>query len=54
MKAVNREKAHWKETININYIESKIKNGILEGLNSKVQPAKKECEAVIIQIILSL
>jgi transposase len=32
-------KAHWSGIIN--YIESKINNGILEGLNSKIQLAKK-------------
>ena len=38
-KAVNTIKAHWKGIIN--YIESKINNGILEGINSKIQLAKK-------------
>lgn len=38
-KAVNTIKAHWSGIIN--YIESKINNGILEGLNSKIQLAKK-------------
>lgn len=36
---VNTIKAHW--TGILNYIESKINNGILEGLNSKIQLAKK-------------
>jgi len=38
-KAVRTIKAHWSGIIN--YIESKINNGILEGLNSKIQLAKK-------------
>jgi transposase len=38
-KTVNTIKAHWSGIIN--YIESKINNGILEGLNSKIQLAKK-------------
>lgn len=38
-RAVNTIKAHWSGIIN--YIESKISNGILEGLNSKIQLAKK-------------
>lgn len=38
-KAVKTIKAHWSGIIN--YIESKINNGILEGLNSKIQLAKK-------------
>ena len=38
-KVVNMIKAHWKGIIN--YIESKINNGILEGLNSKIQLMKK-------------
>lgn len=38
-KAVNTIKAHWIGIIN--YIESKINNGILEGINSKIQLAKK-------------
>lgn len=36
---VNTIKAHWSGIIN--YIESKINNGILEGINSKIQLAKK-------------
>lgn len=39
IKAANTIKAHWKGIIN--YIESRINNGILEGLNSKIQLAKK-------------
>jgi len=39
IKVVNTIKAHW--TGIINYIESKINNGILEGINSKIQLAKK-------------
>lgn len=39
IKASNTIKAHWSGVIN--YIESKINNGILEGLNSKIQLAKK-------------
>jgi transposase len=38
-KAVRTIKSHW--TGIINYIESRINNGILEGLNSKIQLAKK-------------
>ncbi len=38
-KAVNTIKAHWSGIVN--YIESKISNGILEGINSKIQLAKK-------------
>jgi len=38
-KAVKTIKAHWSGIIN--YIESRINNGILEGLNSKIQLAKK-------------
>lgn len=38
-RVVNTIKAHWSGIIN--YIESKINNGILEGLNSKIQLAKK-------------
>jgi transposase len=38
-KAARTVKAHW--TGIINYIESRINNGILEGLNSKIQLAKK-------------
>jgi len=37
--AVNTIKSHWSGIVN--YIESKINNGILEGLNSKIQLAKK-------------
>jgi len=39
IKAANTMRAHW--TGIINYIESRINNGILEGLNSKIQLAKK-------------
>jgi len=39
IKAANTIKAHWSGIVN--YIESKINNGILEGINSKVQLAKK-------------
>ena len=38
-KVVATIKAHWSGIIN--YIESKVNNGILEGLNSKMQLAKK-------------
>lgn len=38
-KAVRTIKSHWIGIIN--YFESKISNGILEGLNSKIQLAKK-------------
>jgi transposase len=38
-KVVRTIKAHWSGIIN--YIESRISNGILEGLNSKIQLAKK-------------
>ncbi len=39
MKAARTIKAHWRGIIN--YIESRINNGILEGINSKIQLAKK-------------
>jgi|TARA_B110001469_G_C9594233_1_gene295018 transposase len=39
IKASNTIKSHWSGIIN--YIESNINNGILEGLNSKIQLAKK-------------
>lgn len=39
LKPVKMIKAHWSGIIN--YIESKINNGILEGINSKIQLAKK-------------
>lgn len=39
VKVVSTIKAHW--TGILNYIESKINNGILEGINSKIQLAKK-------------
>jgi transposase len=39
MRAAKTIKAHW--TGIINYIDSRINNGILEGLNSKIQLAKK-------------
>ena len=38
-KVVKTIKAHWSGIIN--YIESQVSNGILEGLNSKIQLAKK-------------
>lgn len=39
MKVARTIRAHWSGIIN--YIESRINNGILEGLNSKIQLAKK-------------
>ena len=39
IKAANTIKAHWAGIVN--YIESRINNGILEGINSKIQLAKK-------------
>ena len=39
IKAANTIKAHWSGIIN--FIQSKISNGILEGINSKIQLAKK-------------
>jgi transposase len=39
IKVANMIKAHWSGIIN--YIESKINNGILEGINAKIQLAKK-------------
>lgn len=39
IKVANTIKAHWSGIIN--YIESRINNGILEGINSKIQLAKK-------------
>ncbi len=38
-KLANTIKAHWRGIIN--YIESRINNGILEGINSKIQLSKK-------------
>ena len=39
LKFVNTLKAHWSGIVN--YIKSKINNGILEGINSKIQLAKR-------------
>jgi transposase len=39
IKAANTIRAHWSGIIN--FIKSKISNGILEGINSKIQLAKK-------------
>ena len=39
IKVVNMIKAHWSGIIN--YIKSRLNNGILEGINSKIQLAKK-------------
>jgi len=39
IKVVKTIRTHWTEIVN--YIESRINNGILEGLNSKIQLAKK-------------
>jgi transposase len=39
IKAVNTIKAHW--TGIINYLDSRINNGLLEGINSKIQLMKK-------------
>lgn len=39
IKVANTIKAHWSGIVN--YIRSKVNNGILEGLNSKIQLAKK-------------
>ena len=39
IKVANTIKAHWLGIVN--YIESRINNGILEGINSKIQLAKK-------------
>jgi transposase len=39
IKAANTIKAHWSGVIN--YFQSKLNNGILEGINSKIQLAKK-------------
>ena len=39
IRVANTIKAHW--TGIVNYIESRINNGILEGINSKIQLAKK-------------
>lgn len=39
IKASNTIKAHWSGIVN--YIESRVNNGILEGLNAKIQLAKK-------------
>ena len=51
MKATNTIRIHWSGSIN--YIESEINNGILKGLNSKIQLAKKKGkEDIEIPIIL--
>jgi len=39
IKAANTIRAHWSGIVN--YIDSRINNGILEGINSKIQLAKK-------------
>lgn len=39
MRVVNTIKAHWRGIVR--YIQSRISNGILEGINSKIQLAKK-------------
>jgi transposase len=39
MKAANTIKAHWSGIVN--YVKSKLNNGILEGINAKIQLAKK-------------
>ncbi len=39
IKVVKMIKAHWAGIVN--YIENRINNGILEGINSKIQLAKK-------------
>lgn len=39
VKVANTIRAHWEGIVN--YIDSKVNNGILEGLNSKIQLAKK-------------
>jgi len=39
IKFVNTLKSHW--TGIVNYIESNLSNGILEGINSKIQLAKR-------------
>jgi transposase len=39
IKAANTLKAHWSGIVN--YASSRLNNGILEGINSKVQLAKK-------------
>jgi transposase len=39
IKVVNMIKSHWSGVVN--YLESRINNGILEGINSKIQLAKK-------------
>jgi len=38
-RVVNTIKSHWSGIIN--YIESRINNGIIEGINAKIQLAKK-------------
>lgn len=50
-KVVKTIKAHWSGIVN--YIDSKINNGILKGINSKIQLAKKEPEDIGIFIISS-
>lgn len=39
IRLVNTIKAHWRGIVR--YIKSKISNGILEGINAKIQLAKK-------------
>ncbi len=52
-KASKTIKEHWSGIIN--YIESRINNGVIEGINSKIQLAKKkEQEVIETQLILSI
>jgi transposase len=39
IKFANSIKAHWSGVIN--YVQQKISNGVLEGINSKIQLAKR-------------
>jgi len=45
-------KAHWSGLVN--YSETNLNNGILEGINSKIQLAKKEPEDIVTATTLSL
>jgi transposase len=42
IRLTNTIKAHWRGIVN--YIKSKISNGILEGINAKIQLAKKKSQ----------
>lgn len=50
IKFVNMIKAHWSGIAA--YFDKKVTNGILEGINSKIQLVKKEQEGIETQTIL--